>query len=153
MAVERRDPLPPGRYWIYLRMEEIEQWADWTIDHMATVKTVATQVMTITPAVLHDRPWWFSILFMTRPDFTTIEESVGEWVLFDVTAPTPWVGLGFPTIVGPDEMKKTRFDEFAQAPEPESGWPSDPLDQLKDLVLLAGGLYIGAMVFSRLLKS
>ncbi len=74
MAIERRDPLPPGRYSFNVwHGEDRPKWDAWTRANSNTVRTVS-----IEPGTAND------------------------WVMFDVLAPTKWVGLGFPDIVTQD---------------------------------------------------
>lgn len=85
MAVERRDPLPPGRYSFNVwHGDDKPKWDAWIRSNSNTVRTVS-----IEPGAAND------------------------WVMFDVLAPTKWVGLGFPDIV--TQNVKSQADQI-QAP-------------------------------------
>ena len=135
MAVERRDPLPPGRYWIYVLEDELEDWDEWARDHSGAVHVVASERQTTlspyTPAVM-----------ATRPDGSIIMDAAGAWILFDVMAPTPWVGFGFPTIVTDPTITRSEQIVQAPAPDPDDQLAKDVWDEVKGLVLLAGGIYL-----------
>jgi hypothetical protein len=142
MAVERRDPLPPGRYWIYVLEDELEDWDEWSREHSATVRVVASErKKKLSPFV--------PAIFVTRPDLSIIMEEAGAWFLFDVTAPTAWVGFGFPTIV--TDMTIIRSEQVEQAPDPlpDDQLAKDIWGELKGLVLLAGGIYLAGAFFMR----
>lgn len=142
MAVERRDPLPPGRYWVYVLEDELEAFDEWAREHSPSVHVVASErkkkLSSYTPAI-----------FVTRPDLSIIMEEAGAWFLFDVTAPVPWVGFGFPTIVTDPTI--TRSEQVEQAPEPlpDDQLAKDVWDEVKGLVLLAGGIYLAAAFVGR----
>lgn len=133
MAVERRDPVPPGRYWVYLDKEEIPTWAKWLEQFPGSVRVIATEVQAITP---------HGVIWAIKPDLEIIKTAVGEWILFDVLRPVPWVGFGFPTIVTDPNVKGT--SDVMTAPVPE-----DSVDRIKNLVLLGGAIYIVGMLLSR----
>lgn len=140
MSIERRDPLPPGKYSIFVRSEELPTLQKWASHHRATVKDVSTvdQRELVSPS---------SAVFSFGLDLEPIWKTVGASVFFAVTAPTPWVGLGFPTI-------ETSLDAWKKE-STESGYvpPPGPIDELKSLVMVAAGLYLGGMVLQKFLKS
>lgn len=73
MALERRNPLPPGIYWTdVIGPEKVALFHDWRTHNKATVKVRGTQ-----------------------------EKAAITWFLFEVLSPTPAYDasrLGFPTI-------------------------------------------------------
>lgn len=88
MAIERRDPVPPGRYWVFLKPGEIPAWQSWSREH--GVLTRLTERM----------------------------GDEGHHVVFDVVRPTPWIGFGLPTIAEPGSLPTTQQIIQAPAPEP-----------------------------------
>jgi hypothetical protein len=89
MAVERRDPVPAGRYSLFLKPDEEQRWRDWINAHPAVKPLISVphQKVASNTAV-------FSITWMGD----VIQHYAGSSVLFELSAPTPWVGLGLPTI-------------------------------------------------------
>lgn len=142
MAMERRDPVPPGRYYLYISSDEASTWQAWVTEHRDRVMVVAVEAQTITP----DSPVW-----ATTPTGSIIKEHVGDWVLFDVKAPVPWVKLGLPTIVTDPRVRSTQDVYKLPPPEPSDSGPLDQLaDALKALTTLAtigGVVIIGSAVF------
>jgi len=142
VALERRDPLPPGRYWIYVLEDELEDWSEWSRAHAATVHVVASEQKTklapFTPAV-----------FATRWDGSIIMDGAGAWFLFDVSAPTPWVGFGFPTIVTDMTIRRSTDVEAAPEPEPDGQLGSDLWGEIKGLVFFGGAIALVAAFIGR----
>lgn len=125
MAVERRDPVPPGRYWVWLMPEDTARWTSWTRAHAGKVSTRVTE---------------------GDPDS-------GYHVVFDVIAPVPWVGFGFPTIVESGTLPTT--SQTVQAPAPEPGFAerlerglNEGFAQVKTVVLIGAGIWILSKVLS-----
>lgn len=137
MALERRDPVPPGRYYVFFEADEASTWQAWATAHADRVRTIAVESQTVSP----DSPIW-----ATTPTGQIVKEHVGDWVLFDVTAPVPWVKLGLPTIVTDPRVRSTRDVYKLPAPEPDVG-PLDKLaaglDLLGTLALLGGIFVVG----------
>ncbi len=91
MAVERRNPLPIGHYWVDVPASRVEAFDAW---------------VTRSPVIVRE----------TR---TVEAEGAGEEgftsYLFEAREGTPWEGPGFPTIA--DEG--TRLDDTVERPDPE----------------------------------
>ncbi len=145
MAVERREPLPPGRYWIYILEDELGDWDEWARAHSATVRVVATERKTALPSHA-------PAVMVTRPDLSIIMDAAGAWVLFDVLTPTPWIGFGFPTIVTDRSITQSSHVEQAPDPEPDDQLASDLWGEVKGLVLLAGGIYLGGVLLGKAMR-
>lgn len=96
-AVERTNPLPAGRYWIDVFAPDTDTFNAWLSSNTATIKVISTQ--------------HFDANSGGPPR---------DWILFQVTAPTPWHGPGFPTIA---DASVTSSDDTAQKPPPST--PSD----------------------------
>lgn len=153
MALERRDPLPPGRYSFFVQVSDGAAWKKWTKEHSSTVKTVAAVPQ---KALASNNP-----LFATDLDGNIIQDLVGTLVLFDVTMDTPWVGLGFPDIEpGPQTIEAARewaggHQESKYIPPPGGQYGtigefgSDVLGQVKSLLLLGGAIYLAGAWLSR----
>ena len=142
MALERRDPLPAGRYWQFLLEDEGPAWAKWTHDHSSTVRVIATErKMKLSPY----RP----AIMVTRPDLSIIMEEGGAWVLFDVLAPTPWVGLGYPTIVTDPTITRSEQVEQAPAPQPDDQLAREVWGRVSELLFWTGVVYLGGQFIAR----
>lgn len=142
MAVERKDPVPPGRYWLFLLEGEEEKWQDWVHEHAASVRVVATERKEKLAAY---RP----AIFATRPDLSIIMEEGGEWVLFDVLAPTPWVGLGFPTIVTDPNVRSSSNIEQAPPPAPDDQLAREVWGRVSELLFWGAVVYLGGQFIAR----
>ncbi len=140
-VMERRDPLPAGRYWVYIDDSETDKWAAWQSAHKDTVSTIVTEPQ---QAIYR----WVPAIFQTRWDLDIITHTEGYWILFDVKAPTAWVGLGYPTTVIDSTVKSST--DIATAPKPGPDW--DPLEgivaDVRMLLLIGGGLYIASQALS-----
>lgn len=90
MAFERRDPLPAGRYAIFILQKEEARWAAWLAEYRDSVKLVVS----VPKREAASNTAVFSITFTGD----IIQNYRGRAELFDVLSPTPWVGLGFPDI-------------------------------------------------------
>jgi hypothetical protein len=119
MALERRDPVPPGRYHVYVSVDDAPRWSAWTKEHKGKIAVLSTEAQTTTP----NNPFFGTTLFGE-----TIKEHAGDFIVFDVKSPVPWVNIGLPTIVAPADMNKRSTSEFFQVPEPEPD--SGPLESL-----------------------
>ncbi|HEY3493839.1 MAG TPA: hypothetical protein VGK73_04105 [Polyangiaceae bacterium] len=139
MAVERRDPVPPGRYSLFVSVAEGQDFGDWVREH-------GVHVLASIPkkALASNTP-----VFATTWDGDIIENLVGSAVLFDLTAATPWVGLGLPTIetglsVEAFRARETENPEFIPGPE--------PMDELKGIVMLGVAAYLGGILLQRAMR-
>lgn len=145
MAVERRDPLPAGRYSIFINADEGARFAEWRKANAATVKVVSTIDRRALETTLPG--------FATRWDGTIIESLVGTSILFDVSAPTPWVGLGFPTIEQRPSGAPRSVGEWSGAQtsveEAHQGGAPDVFDRIQSLILLGGAALLGVLLLSR----
>lgn len=132
-AVERRSPVPPGRYWVDVFEPAQAAFRAWLEEHAAHVRVVNT----------------------------SSHEPVGgyparDWYLFEVIAPVPWEGPGFPTIASSD-VKSSQ--DTADRPPPEPDFAEKLGDLIPDFkklgeeaakigrivtiaAILAGGLFV-----------
>lgn len=145
MAVERRDPVPPGRYWVFILPDEEETWARWVQAHANTVQVVGVErkekLEPYVPAI-----------FATRPDMSIIMVDGGAWVLFDILAPTPWVGLGFPTIESTGSVTQSSQVEQGEVP-PQGAGPGDFAAKLiMGAAPWALAAFLGVVALKRLIK-
>lgn len=144
MAVERRDPVPPGRYWAFIEKKNDARWSQWTAENKGKVKVVLTESQL---AVDRDMP----AIFVTRPDLDIIMDRVGDYVVFDVKSPVPWVGIGFPTIVT-KSGDPPHASETVQAPEPGASdeMANELWAQVRNVLFLGAGVYLlGSWLSSR----
>jgi hypothetical protein len=132
VTVERRSPLPPGRYWLDVtskaRVADFESYLESTARDAITVeRRQDTEIPT--------------------PKISAVE--LQRWYLFRVTRPVRWFAgnFGHPTIAGPSV--RTRADT-ATAPRAEYWWEGMNLDagSLR-AVLWLGVLYAIARETSR----
>lgn len=129
-AVQRANPLPPGKYWVDVFTPQEAAFQDWLQRNKANV--IVTTTETYEPA--GDYPG-------------------RVWRLFEVNSPVTWEGPGFPTIAGPGVKSST---DTADRPAPEP----DPLDKLKGgsddlvksvanaakIVLIVGAVVVGGVL-------
>ena len=101
-ALERHNPVPPGKYWVDVFEQDSSAFYDWLAANRAAVHVDATE------------------------SFPSNDGGPArEWYLFTVGSPVQWKGPGFPTIAEPNV---TSSADTAQRPDPEK----DPLDKLDD---------------------
>lgn len=151
MAVERRDPLPPGRYSFFVLVSDGPAWAKWLGEQGGRVRVVAQ---------VDKRALGTSVpVFATRWDGTIIQDLVGTDVLFDVLEPTPWVGFGFPSIesappTGPVPSEPRSVDSWVKEKRDNPEYQPDPsaTDELARLIKLGGLFLLGAVVLDRALN-
>jgi hypothetical protein len=119
MALEKRDPLPVGRYWIDVTNEHETLFETWT---------------------LHDGVY----VLKSTPLEDSIATEAGTWYLFETKVPTPWgmaPTLGWPTIADASVQSKP---DTADAPEVEQPTLEDFFGGIQSgasmllLVLVAG---------------
>ena len=99
-AIERRNPLPIGRYWVDVFDSKESAFQNWLKAHKAEVQVISAET------------------------FEPVDNYEGRvWRLFKVTAPVQWEGPGLPTIAGPDVNSSA---DTGQRPPKEK----DPLDTI-----------------------
>jgi hypothetical protein len=97
-VLERRNPLPVGRYWIDAMGEAaIKRLDQWLKSNRKTVKVERTE-------------------FDDGLDFWGASQGASNWVVFRVLEPTRWGGPGIPSVA--DSAVKRRADTI-QSPKPE----------------------------------
>lgn len=142
MALERRDPVPPGSYSIFVNESERPTWESWLREHRDTVRQLATiEKRGVGGSEL-------TAIFHTDTDGNIIWKSIGSSNYFQVSAPTPWVGLGYPTIE--NRPISAWAKEENENPEYEPG--KTPLDEVKNIVMLGAGIYLGGILLQRVLR-
>lgn len=123
-AVERRNPLPPGIYWVDVigtvsafgvpDNSELDKFRDWSrrnASKLHIIRTVSTAA---------------------EFDFGFVEPA-HDWYLFQVKAPVTWEGPGLPTVA----TESTEKDDTVQRPP-----PADPGFELPDVT---GKITTGAL--------
>lgn len=101
-AIERKNPLPPGKYWVDVFEPQEIAFQDWLRRNKANVAVTSTES------------------FDPTGDY-----AARVWRLFEVNAPVTWEGPGFPTIAGANVKSSA---DTSDRPAPEK----DPLDKLSD---------------------
>lgn len=120
MAVERRDPVPAGRYWIWLNPGEDAAWETWTRQNAPKVRVRLSE-----------------------------GSDGGTHVVFDVLEPVKWIGFGFPTIVESGTLPTTSETVQAPAPPPPLVDRIDSaLTGFRNLVLVGGGIWLISKILS-----
>ena len=152
MPVERRNPLPVGRYWVAAMDTRAMQWLDtWFRQNATNVKVVKKEEHT------------GSFGFGLEPDSSLLNPStwtwgaVGhgkwDWYLFDVLQPTlrwksgiqglsPWPNVVRSAVnpTGPDVA--TAADTVQKPPDVTlTDWVSDVLTDVKTVAIIAAALY------------
>lgn len=137
-AMERANPLPPGKYWVDVFPPNMDAFSAWTVKNAATVHVDASE--SFSGSTDNDPP-------------------PRDWWLFTVSAPTTWEGPGFPTIATPDIHSSS---DTVQRPPPTP----NPLDQINPpnagdlvkqvadaakIVLIVGAVVVGGVLVIRYL--
>lgn len=89
MALERRDPVPPGRYSVFIDADRTDAWAAWVRSHGVKVLQSIPRYELVAPG---------SFVWSMTLTFEPIKKLAGIMVLFELSKPTPWVNIGLPTI-------------------------------------------------------
>ena len=119
-ALQRDNPLPPGRYWIDVFGEDLQsQFSRWNLDNASSVRVVAVEHFEAIGG------------FKSR-----------DWILFDVSLPTDWdaVMFGFPNIVIGDEIQTS--DDTVQKPPDKPNWWENPELLSGPTIPLIGGAVV-----------
>jgi hypothetical protein len=130
MSLERRQPLPPGRYWIDVVGKPhdliFKGWALGFRDH------VHFESEDLTPELGPVVP---------SPGAPVVRPQV-HWYLFNTDAPLVWLGpaLGFPTIATPDV--KTKADTANRPPAPAGFFDGFSFDGAGAYIALAALVYL-----------
>lgn len=103
-AIERRNPLPVGKYWVDVFRKDLSAFEAW-----GRKNSVKLKVRTIEHFPNDDDA-------LTR-----------DWILFDVLAPVPWEGPGLPTIA---DASVTSSSDTADRPPPTPG----AIDQMQGML-------------------
>lgn len=125
MAVERSNPLPPGRYWVDVSPDDRGAFDGWLQANRGTV-----------------------VVRSTSQDGS----SDWQWILFDVTAPAMafWNGPGYPTIADPSV---TTESQVKQVPMPEGAGGVDLAAKLlKGAAPWALAAFLGVQLIKRVLR-
>lgn len=130
MAIERRQPLPAGRYWIDVFGDKFYIMEGWI---KAAGDAVHVESQHLTPATGFDSNSGPPLL--PGPDGLGNSTPQVMWYLFTTSKPLYWVGqvLGFPTIATADIQSKA---DTATRPPPVKG----PLDDVLDVLPKGEGL-------------
>jgi hypothetical protein len=139
MAVERRNPLPIGRYWVDIldtpraKTSRIFFFDAWLAQHRNEVKVIKKEEKGTT---------------LWSLDYTGIRDN---WYLFDVVKPVEWPrdkGFGFPSIVqsptAPNAPPVTSSADTVQRPPVATATDmfADLFADAKTVALVLGALYL-----------
>lgn len=141
-TLERRNPLPPGRYWQDIFNKQAHDWNDWLAARLKEGSVSIEKAEHFNRDPLRDGSW---LPVALQPEnMGTISDRM--WVLFKVLKPVEWpaVKLGFPTIA--DATVNTSADTAQNPPGPSPG--EEIATTFKDYVVTPvvglGVLYLGA---------
>lgn len=141
MAIERRNPVPPGTYSLFLNTADIPVWQAWLTRNTGKV----FQNSSIDKYVLEDASadssrgiFSWGALFSFDGDLKPIKKLVGADVFFTVKSPVEWVGIGLPNI---EKSVGDWVKESTELPPIE-----DPLAEFKRLALIGAGVYLGGIL-------
>lgn len=97
MTLERRSPLPVGRYWQDIFQKQAVDWDNWVSPKLKDGSVAIVKLEHFREDPLHDGSWLPDIF---DPNAGRI--AARTWVLFDVLKSVDWPAtkLGFPTIAG-----------------------------------------------------
>lgn len=147
--LERRSPLPVGRYWQDVFAKQGPDFRDWLEAHLTDGSVSIEKIEAFQADPLRDGSWLPAAL---QPDFKgTIPDR--SWVLFNVLRPVDWPAtkLGFPTIANPSVQTSTDTADNPPGPSPTD----EVVGALKDAtgaITLALGLFLGIKVVQALKK-
>lgn len=125
MALERRNPVPVGRYWVDVQEKDNSTWHDWLMLHKDVV------------IVLKSEPY---------------SDNATWWYLFEVNQPVEWKGPGFPTI---DEGAQSIDDTGTKIPtygEELSKELDDIVDKAGTGIAMIGAVLAAGVIGYVLLK-
>lgn len=125
MALERKSPLPPGRYWVDVPPSDRSGFAAWLQANRGHVAVRSTSES-------GDSGW--------------------QWILFDVTAPAMafWQGPGYPTIADPSITSES---QVKQVPTIEGASPGDFAAKIvKGAAPWVLAAFLGVQVIKRMLR-
>lgn len=148
-VLERRSPLPPGRYWQDIFLKQGPAFRDWLEEHLKSGAVVLEKTEFFKADPLRDGSWLPAVLQPDSPG--TIAERT--WVLFRVVRPVDWPAtkLGFPTIA--DDSVQTSADTATIPPGPS---PTDEiaegLSKIVTPVTTILALFLGIKVVQSLRK-
>lgn len=95
MTLQRKNPLPPGRYWQDIFARQANDWNAWLAPVLRSGDVTIERVEHFNADPLHDGSW---LPGGASGDLNVIGDRT--WVLFNVVNPVDWPAtkLGFPTI-------------------------------------------------------
>ena len=109
-TLERRNPLPAGRYWIDLFAQDSDAWLDWRKRNASSVGIEATEHINSEPP--------------------------RDFIIFHVTAPVSWEGPGYPNVA---DKSVQSSNDTAQRPPPQKD-PIDKIPDLPDFTKSSSGM-------------
>ena len=127
MALERKNPLPLGVYWIDIFSKDMKSFRAWIAKNKGKVRVLKTE---------------------SFPMSGTWNYPARDWYLFETTAPVAWEGPGFPDIA---KNRKLIASDTSVRPPP----PKGPVEQLEEAVgtaktgaavLIGSALALGALI-------
>lgn len=145
--LEKRNPLPPGRYWIDVFPDGIATWVGWSGGNLATVGVEKTEFYKGTTKVQTILGWaypWVPEPGVWPPQFDHTSVPDRAFIIFTVSSPTTWdidvqKVLGWPN-TAPTSIQTS--DDTSTKPAP-AGWFDNLSPGLK---ITVGGIGLAAVV-------
>lgn len=114
----KANPLPPGRYWIDIFPDGVAAWVGWSGGNLATVQVEKTELYSGKNKLFEVLGW----VYPWVPTPQVVEQPDRAWVIFNVSAPTPWTiaeSVGYPNnapkgVVNTSDDTVTKPDPFQE---------------------------------------
>jgi len=132
--LERRNPLPPGRYWQDIFKPQFSAFDNWLVRNRDHLDVLTTEHF--------DAP---GIEITDPAGFGTTER---QWILFRVIEPVKWEGPGLPTIATDD----IRSSGDTERPTDDIVPPNDAGGIFKVAALAAGAIVLAGVVLNKVLN-
>jgi len=138
-ALERRSPLPVGRYWQDIFAKQAADWNAWLAPALASGTVTIENAEHFQADPLRDGSW---LPGGPSGDLNVIADRT--WVLFNVVRPVDWpaVKLGFPTIATQDVQQSSDTADNPPGPTPGEEIKEALLDNVVKPAMWIGGGYL-----------
>lgn len=133
--LERRNPLPAGRYWQDIFSQQFSAFDDWLARNRDTLDLLKEEYFAPTGIEILKDP-----SDPTKVGGRDLGQAERKWVLFEIIEPTKWEGPGLPTIA--DDGVNSSTDTERPTDEIVPG-PFDPGGAFNGFGGVAGSLALG----------
>lgn len=138
--LERKNPLPVGRYWVDVPEDDLQAFQLWLSARPTQVHVNGTAERTSNGGPFGIFEGWGPKTY---------------WYDFQVISPVPWFGPGTPTIA---DASITSVDDTVQRPPPEPGFldqlmgAAGSVPTLAKYVVWGGGAVVGSVLLWKLFQ-